>query len=77
VPGGQPGDPGDALGIEQDEQPGDPIGDSDCVVNQEPAGKSPSLIVFGEHLADGFVVERRDPDAARVVALDRPGDEPA
>jgi hypothetical protein len=33
--------------------------------------------VFGEHLADGFVVERRDPDAARVVALDRPGDEPA
>jgi hypothetical protein len=58
VLGSQAGDPDGALGVGQDEQPSGTIGDGDRAVAEEPTGQRPSLIVFGDHLANGFVVER-------------------
>jgi len=48
--GGQAGDPGDGLGVEQDEQPGEPVPGVDRVVVQQPTGRVPA----------GLVVQRLD-----------------
>jgi hypothetical protein len=47
VLGGQACDPDGALSVEQDEQPGDAIGDDDRVVAEKPTGQRPPLIVYG------------------------------
>jgi hypothetical protein len=48
VVGGEPGDPGDGLGVEQDEQTGEAVSGADGVVVKEtPGGVSAGLLVDG------------------------------
>jgi hypothetical protein len=47
---GESGDLGDALGVEQDEQPCDAVGESDGVLRQKPASKGPPPVVIAEPL---------------------------
>lgn len=41
---GEPGDRGDALGVGQEQQPGDPIRDREGVVVEEPPGIGPAFL---------------------------------
>jgi hypothetical protein len=72
---GESGDLGDALGVEQDEQPCDAVGENDGVLRQKPASKGPPPVVIAEHLSGGFVLEPGYLDAAGVAAPNRPGHE--
>ena len=60
VAGGEPADPGDGLGVEQDEQAGEPVSCVQRVVVQQAAGGVPaSLVIQCQRVAGKDSVARR------------------
>jgi hypothetical protein len=72
--GGEMGDRGDALGIEQEQQPGDPVRDVEGVVVEETSGVVPAFL--GVVWAGGALPPgRAEGEAGGVSVGDGPPDE--
>jgi hypothetical protein len=74
VVGGELGDGGDALGVEQEQQPGDPVRGGEGGVVEEPAGVGPAFLGV---VRTGWAVpaDRAEGQAAGVPVGEGPADE--
>ena len=74
VAGGELGDAGDALGVEEQEQASDPVGGRQRVVVQEPPGVVPAFLAV-VRAARAIPADGTEGKAAGVPVGDRPADE--
>jgi hypothetical protein len=74
VPGGQDGDDAELLGVEQDEEAGDPVGGRAGAVVEEPPGVCPPAVLV-ERPGGAGPARGRGSEAGGVLAGDRPADE--
>src|ERR1019366_1726265 len=73
--GGDCGDPGQLLAVEQQQAPGDSVGEVDGVVVQQPGDQSPTLVLAGG--LSGVVSQGGDQKRAGMAAAGGPAEEVA
>ncbi len=74
VAGGEPGDAGDALCVEEQEQASDPVGGRQRAVVQEPPGVVPAFLAV-VRAAGAFPADGAEGEVAGVPVGNRPADE--